>query len=84
MKRISARLPDEECLPSNKNMKLEELHKQAYEDVLSAFNAESPTLSSVNPLFKNLLPMILLVLVGKVVFMSCLLSVKGFNCARPA
>ncbi|CAF2171248.1 unnamed protein product [Brassica napus] len=46
VKRISARLPNEECLPSNKNMKLEELHKQAYEDVLSAFNAESPTLSS--------------------------------------
>ncbi|KAF3527179.1 hypothetical protein F2Q69_00049190 [Brassica cretica] len=46
VKRIRARLHDEDCLPSNKKMKLEELHKQAYEDVLNAFNAESPTLSS--------------------------------------
>ncbi|KAH0873936.1 hypothetical protein HID58_071298 [Brassica napus] len=46
VKRIRARLHDEDCLPSNKNMKLEELHKQACEDVLNAFNAESPTLSS--------------------------------------
>uniref|UniRef100_A0A0D3CU51 NAC domain-containing protein n=1 Tax=Brassica oleracea var. oleracea TaxID=109376 RepID=A0A0D3CU51_BRAOL len=53
VKRIRARLHDEDCLPSNKKMKLEELHKQAYEDVLNAFNAESPTLSSVNPLLKS-------------------------------
>ncbi|KAF8114725.1 hypothetical protein N665_0034s0064 [Sinapis alba] len=42
-KHIHARLPEEDDLPSNKNMKL---YQQAYEDVLNAFTAESPTLST--------------------------------------
>ncbi|CAH8349146.1 unnamed protein product [Eruca vesicaria subsp. sativa] len=46
VKRIRARLPDEDCLPSNKKTKFDQLHKQACEDVLNAFNAESPVLSS--------------------------------------
>ncbi|XP_056846405.1 uncharacterized protein LOC108816557 isoform X2 [Raphanus sativus] len=56
-KRIRAtRSPDEDDLPSNKKTKLDQPHEQACEDVLNAFNAESPTLSSSRALImKDLL-----------------------------
>ncbi|KAF8102062.1 hypothetical protein N665_0201s0351 [Sinapis alba] len=49
-KRVHARSPDEDDddSPTNKKMKL---HKQAYDDVLHAFNAESHALSHVKPHF---------------------------------
>ena len=73
-KRVHARSPDDDS-PTNKKIKL---HKQAYDLVLYAFNAESPALSHVNISFLSMILRFVCAL------MSCLLpSVKDFDHATP-